>query len=701
MQFATGATRLVLCSAAALFWELALIRWQGSCIRVVAYYSNFILISALFGLGVGALLARRTAFRFERFLAPALTVVIVLGVALGRFADLNPGAPDEFVWAGTPPGVATLGRAMGQTLSLLPFWLVLGVVYVLDAVVFAFFGHWIGRLFRDFESLRGYSLEIAGSILGVVSFGIMSALRASPTLWFAVGFVLLFAALERSLDVDLVAVTCLGVTLLVTAPLVANFVWSPYYKIDVGPLQTVADPETGQVLHFNRVVGYTLEVNNDYHQMMLDLSPRQDEPAFLASWRTLYEVPYRNDARLPEGPVLVVGAGTGNDVAAALRKTRRRIDAVDIDPSILELGLRYHFEQPYQNPRVRRVVDDARSFFQESRDRYALIVFGFLDSHTLLSSFSSLRLDNFVYTEESMRAVRERLLPGGEVYLTFASNNPWIDERIVRLMNATFDRKTQVSVKLGKSYTNGIVYRNVRAADEAAPAPNLAATPRDVPTDDWPFLYLRDRTVPAHYRGFMILVVLLGFGAMALLPPGERRLRFSYFFMGAAFFLIETSNVVRLSILYGSTWIVNIVVFAGILVLILFGNLTSLRFQSLWIGILFGGLFLTIAIAYLTPTRWLLGIPNWALRGTVAVAIFLGPVYFASLIFAKLIRNEPELSSAYGSNLLGAVVGGACEYFSLVVGFRALLLVTFALYLVVFLLVRSSGRTARLTPSRV
>lgn len=53
-----AAFKLFFCGAAALFWELVLIRWLGSTIRVVAYFSNFVLISAFFGLGAGALLDR-------------------------------------------------------------------------------------------------------------------------------------------------------------------------------------------------------------------------------------------------------------------------------------------------------------------------------------------------------------------------------------------------------------------------------------------------------------------------------------------------------------------------------------------------------------------------------------------------------------------------------------------------------------------
>jgi hypothetical protein len=74
----------------------------------------------------------------------------------------------------------------------------------------------------------------------------------------------------------------------------------------------------------------------------------------------------------------------------------------------------------------------------------------------------------------------------------------------------------------------------------------------------------------------------------------------------------------------------------------------------------------------------------------VAVVVFLGPVFFGGLVFARLIERETRLYEAYGSNVLGAVLGGTAEYLSLVLGFRFLLALALALvfYLAVFLLLR-------------
>src|SRR5581483_4832661 len=108
------------------------------------------------------------------------------------------------------------------------------------------------------------------------------------------------------------------------------------------------------------------------------------------------------------GRVVVVGAGTGNDVAAGLRNGAQAIDAVEIDPAILMEGRAGHPEHPYSDTRVHAVVNDARSFLRNTNQHYDMVVYGLLDSHTLLSHASSVRLDSFVYTVEGLREARAR-----------------------------------------------------------------------------------------------------------------------------------------------------------------------------------------------------------------------------------------------------------------------------------------------------
>src|ERR1700680_4929664 len=86
-------------------------------------------------------------------------------------------------------------------------------------------------------------------------------------------------------------------------------------------------------------------------------------------------------------------------------------------------SLRHAREQPYEDPRVHAVVNDARSFFRSTQEQFDVVAFGLLDSHTLLSHASSVRLDSFVYTVEGLREARAHLKTGGILSLSFALMN--------------------------------------------------------------------------------------------------------------------------------------------------------------------------------------------------------------------------------------------------------------------------------------
>lgn len=681
-RFDANALRLFACGLALLFWELALIRWLGATIRIVAYFSNLVLISAFFGLGVGALLARFRA-PLERLIAPLAGLAVLLGLAFGGVWHANPASALEYIWTGAPAGV----ELESSSARIVSAGLVLVLVYVATAALFAAFGQYLGRLFRTHPPLRAYSLEVAGSLAGILLFAVLSHLQAGPVVWFGLGMVLLLVMLPPR-RVDVVVTVAVAVLAVQGARIESrDHTWSPYYRISLEPITSVDDHAAGRKISFPRPVGNVLTVNHDYHQMMLDLRPRRTEPQFLASWRTFYDTPYTVAGGplgpLPPGKILIVGAGTGNDVAAALRRTDRPVTAVEIDPAIASLGRRLHAESPYGNPRVTLVIDDARSFFHRAgTGEYAAVVFGFLDSHRLLSAFSSVRLDNFIYTDEAMREVRRMLVPGGRVALSFATNRQWIHERLETLVGRHFGRPFLFVDRAG--YANGLIYFGVRGPE--TPPAAAEPPPATLPTDDWPFLYLQRRGIPGHNIVFLLVAIALSLAAFVLLPRGERRIRVPYLLLGAAFFLVETSNVVRMALLFGSTWWVNTVVFAGILVLVLLANLTASRYRvplTLCIALLALGLLL----AAMLPADSLLALDPWA-RAAAAVVVYLSPVYFGGLIFAGLVERETRLYEAYGSNILGAVIGGTAEYLSLLFGFRFLLAIALACYLGVFLLLR-------------
>ena len=690
------ALRLFICGAAVLFWELALIRWMGSSIRVVAYYSNFVLISAFFGLGAGALMVRYN-IRLWKFIFVALGLCVLGSPLLGSAFDLNPSGEDELIWLGSPVGIVSRGLVAGFGIfgnMLTPYWVVLATVYIANAFLFLIFGQWLGHLFQGLPPLKAYTVEIAGSILGILLFAAASFLWLTPLLWFVIGFILILLILDQSVHRYPTAILLSLLVVAGSTYFSSQFTWSPYYKIYISPFDRITGSDGRDIFKADRPIGYILTVNNDYHQMIVDLALGRDEHPFFTSWRWLYDYPYRNGKEGPEGPILIVGAGTGNDVSAALRNTSARIDAVEIDPVIVQLGHRYHFEHPYESSRIKVSVDDARSFLARTDQRYAKVVFGFLDSHTLMSSFSSVRLDNFVYTYESLRRVKEVLLPGGEVYLTFATKKPWLHERLVKLMDSVFDYPTEAAFERNYKFANGIVYKNGKARVPVETESRPALSGVRIPTDDWPFLYMREAVIPNHYRIFMVMVIVMGAAALFLLPAGERKLKLPYFFMGAGFFLIETNNVIALSLLYGSTWVVNVLVFTGILLLILLGNLTCMLIERPRFPLVFALLFVNLAAAYVISPADFLKINSPFLQGLLAVPVFLGPIFFASVVFGHLIKQEKNLYQAYGSNLLGAVIGGSLEYFSLVMGIKFLLVFTFGFYALAFVFLVTSNPRA-------
>ena len=356
---------LFLTSFLALFMELMFIRWVPSYERVLAYFTNFVLIAAFLGWGLGAMLARwrRDLIRYQ----PVLVLLLVT-VALMFFSFVKTSGIEGDVL------YSDFGRAARFELKLQS---TLVFFFVLIALVFVPLGQRIGRGFTAVTPpLRGYILNILGSVLGVLAFAAISFLQLPPVWWFAgvLTMLLWFVRHERTaLLANAVAGALAVAAVAITG---AGFVWSPYHKLAVSPL--LIDNRTLRVLPFREdfdpqrttrlplSVGFHLAVDDDFLQMAIDLSPSSvNQFQFLRNWQKQYDLPY-TIPKFPYDDVLIVGAGTGNDTAAALRHGARRVDAVEIDPAIVKLGEAMHPEKPYSDPRVRVWVDDARSYFNKN-----------------------------------------------------------------------------------------------------------------------------------------------------------------------------------------------------------------------------------------------------------------------------------------------------------------------------------------------
>ena len=667
--------QLILLSCAALFWELTMIRYVPGAVRVVGYFTNLVLLSTFLGLGAGTILAKRIRNPI-RWFAPLVVITSFAALLLGAGDTLNPEG--QFIWHGGPVDSALAGeitlydglRQWATQFGRAPAELVIGLISILLALLFVPLGAAIGVRFSRMEPLSAYAYDIGGSLLGIVLFTVLSAWGTTPVVWFSVGFVLVASLLFRE-KIRWLAVFAVAAALALGAAwiLTSAFEWSPYQKLAVKPVTTQDLGGQG-----DQTVGYELKVNNDYHQMMLNLGPSAAPHPPLLAWRGLYDAPY--EGRAP-GDVLILGAGSGNDVMAALRADAQSVTAVDIDPVIVKLGRKLHHEKPYDDPRVQVHINDARAFIKQTDQTYDTVVFGFLDSHTLLASMSSVRIDTFVYTLESFQNVRRIVRPGGKVVLTFAATQPWIGARLFRLFKAAFGTDPDVS---HYDFTNGVVFSVTPSESAPDPAKSLATADEfELPTDDWPYFYLESHSIPCIYFLFIFMTVLLGVVPMLLVPKGERQLNLQFLFLGAGFMLIETRSVTEMALLFGSTWIVNSITFGGILLMVFLANLACMRWKAFRPTTGYALVAACVVLHAVIPSEVLLSLGVTA-RVVLTIALLFSPIFFAGMCFSSSFRNAEKPHVSFGSNLLGAMIGGGLEYLAMLFGFAFLDGVALTLY---------------------
>ena len=160
------------------------------------------------------------------------------------------------------------------------------------------------------------------------------------------------------------------------------------------------------------------------------------------------------------------------------------------------------------------------------------------------------------------------------------------------------------------------------------------------------------------------------------------------FLYGFAFLLIETKFVTAMNLLWGAIWLTSAVVFGAILFTILIGTVVMQLKPVPW-ALAGVGLVIALLTTYAIPLEALLR-TDPPTRLALSVLYVAAPVIFASLIFAARFKVRPAADLAFGWNLLGAVVGGLAEFFSMALGFRAMTLVAITAYLLAFLVARRS-----------
>jgi MFS family permease len=574
----------------------------------------------------------------------------------------------------------TMGFDAGNMSQIFLLYGLLATVFLMTALIFMPVGQLCGRLMERRTKLRAYGLNLLGSLLGVLVMLGASFLWTPPLVWFALCFlVILLFTLKTPLlmTIGLCFTVLCAIALAWPVNPLSNRVYSPYQLLEIG-----RDEHTGLT---------SINAAGHYYQNIDDFSDPQSTR--LRELRAYYDFPYK--AHPTPGAVAIVGAGTGNDTAAALRAGAQHVEAIEIDPAILLTGKVSHPEKPYSDPRVHAVVNDARSFLRTTEQTFDLVVYGMLDSHTLLSQGSSVRLDSFVYTVEGLREGRARLKPDGLLSLSFSVLSDGLGHKIYLMLQQAFDGRPPICVQ---AHTGGsIIFLESNDEKWALPAHLVAddgfadrtafyANPllhADVSTDDWPFFYMPQRIYPVSYliMVFQLLALSLLI-AVNFLPERPKFTHLSFFFLGAGFMLIETKGITEMGLTFGNTWQVIGIVIAGILTMAFLGNCLVQ-----WLDIrrpLIPYLLLIAALCvgwYVARAGGFASTPVGRLETVIVLTL---PLLFSGIVFSTLLSSKGQLSGMIAMNLLGAVGGGLLEYNSMYFGFRFLYLIAMGCYLLAF-----------------
>lgn len=680
--------RLFLLGYLTLFLELVFIRFLAGNIWNLGYFPNLVLLGVFVGMGSGFVFhhhisdsVSRKLLVFSGFLVLALVSCIYFErPAVPGFDRVIGDFGGEIFYTATPK--------KSDQFSLLVF--VLWFLFVVT--IFALISQRTAKLFRLFAPLTSYTLDISGSVCGILSFMAISWLQLPAFSWFLIVAVPFLAVVTtwkaRFLLLPVFAVAASiayqeDAKLLsdpsYTGPMEVH--WSPYQKVEFA--SESRSGTTDQIF-----------VNGVYHQNMNTAQQLRD---------SFYSRPYLerllHPALSPYRSVLVIGAGSGNDVAAALMHGAQHVDAVEIDPVIAMLGRKYHPARPYDDPRVIVTVNDARAFMTQTRRKYDLIVFALTDSLIKVSPMAQLRLENYIYTVDAIRRASQLLSPDGDLLFYNLYRRPWLIDKIQNMIFHATGNWPRVLMKR----KDGFAILLTGAHNQGSKLPREDVEPA---TDDWPFPYLKQKGIPGIYLIAMAVVsllagVLLWFvqrTADAEREATSLQLKLAFLFMGIAFLLLETKSVIQFSLLFGTTWVNSSLVFLGILFLVLAANWTAAFFKDsqkiLRISYVLLGLFCIVALFY--PMSSLLYLENRLVRFVIAAILTFSPIYFANLIFSVTFRDQKIAEHLFGWNLIGATLGGILEYTSMALGYNRLTLVIALCYTAVFLLLIRSGSKLRL-----
>ncbi len=421
-------------SAAVLAYEVLLVRLFS--IVQWHHFAYMIISIALMGFGASgtfiALARRHLVGRYAVAFTASAALFSITAIASFAIAERLPFNALEIIW--NPRQLGWL--AASYALLILPFFF--GATCV--GLAFCRYPGQIGRV---------YAFDLVGAgigALGIVGLLFLVFPSAALRLVAALGFAAAAFAAMGVVRHRRLAVGCLGLAAVVAVWLPPS--WTapePHMSQYKGLRMALEVPNARVVEERSSPLGLLTVVESPTvpfrHAPGLSLANTQEPPRQLAVFTdgdsiaaiTAYggdpaKVAYldRTTAALPyrilERPrVLILGAGGGEQVLLALRAGADTVDAVEVNPQMIDLARNCFADFTggiFNRPNLHLHLAEARAFAATAGERYDLIQMPLLDSFSAAAAGVQSLHENYTYTVEAMQDYLAVLGPDGVVAIT-------------------------------------------------------------------------------------------------------------------------------------------------------------------------------------------------------------------------------------------------------------------------------------------
>ncbi len=192
-------------------------------------------------------------------------------------------------------------------------------------------------------------------------------------------------------------------------------------------------------------------------------------------------------------------------------------------------------------------------------------------------------------------------------------------------------------------------------------------------TDDWPYVYHRNKTIPTTYLAVTVILLALSYLSVRQVFDPSRSTTWRFFLLGAGFLLLETQLIGRLALYFGSTWLVNCIAITLLLSVLVLANFFVERGGGEKTGRYYVALVLSLLLAYFV-------------RFAESVVVAGAPTTESGkCVGCSAIRDCRSVRSARAHksgelDSMKTVAGGLIQNVSFIVGLKAMLLAAAGVY---------------------